>query len=140
MKKQITFLFLAAIMSSALVAQTKTASKLGTSLKLSHTDSLMCGKEWHVISVEEWSVVTKPPGEKNATDMLQMGTDMTYTAILFGKKSSGTWSRSGQYIYFVNPASGDKFSYKVIAVDPKSIKVDYRDPDETHSIFVMEAK
>jgi hypothetical protein len=139
MKKQIAFLFFAFTMCSAVVAQTKTASKLGTSLKLSHTDSVMCGKEWHVTSVEEWSVVTKPPGEKNATDMLQMGTDMTYTAILFGKKSSGTWSRSGQYIYFVS-ASGERFSYKVISVEPKKIKVDYRDPDETHSIFEMEVK
>ncbi len=140
MKKQIAFLLFAVTISSALSAQTKTESKLGTSLKLSHTDSLMCGKEWHVTSVEEWSVVTKPPGEKNAADMLVMGTDKTYMAILFGKKSVGTWSRSGQYIYYVDATSGEKFSYKVIAVDPKSIKVDYRDPDETHSIFVMEVK
>ena len=140
MKKQIAFLFIVFAMCSAGVAQTKTASKLGTSLKLSHADSVMCGKEWHVTSVEEWSVVTKPPGQKNATDMLQMGTDKSYTAILFGKKSSGTWSRSGQYIYFTDAAGGEKFSYKVISIDPKKIKVDYRDPDETHSIFEMEVK
>ena len=140
MKKQFLLFSFALLGATALQAQTKTNSKLGVSSKLSHNDSTMCGKEWHVSSVEEWAVVTKPPGEKNATDMLSMGTDMKYTAILFGKKHSGTWSRSGQYIYFVDEASGEKFSYKVISVEPKKIKVDYRDPDETHSIFEMETK
>lgn len=139
MKKQ--FLLLLFLTGAAMVtAQTKTASKLGVSSKLSHNDSVMCGKEWHVTSVEEWAVVTKPPGEKNAGDMLLMNTDMHYTAVLFGTRHAGTWSRSGQYIYFVDDASGQKFSYKVISVAPEKIKVDYRDPDETHSIFEMEAK
>ena len=50
--------------------QTATNSKLGNKSKLSHADSVMCGKEWHVTSVEEWGVVTKPPGDKNKNDML----------------------------------------------------------------------
>lgn len=120
-------------------AQTKTASKLGTSSKLSKTDSTMCGKEWHVTSVEEWGVAGKP-GDKNKNDMLMMTTDMKFNLVLFGNKKSGTWSRAGQYIYFVDEVSGEKFNYKVLSVEAKKIKVDYRDPDETHSIFEMEAK
>ncbi len=139
MKKQVLFLALLC-MGAVSVAQTKTASKPGGSSKLSHSDSLMCGKDWRVTSVEEWAVVTKPPGEKNAGDMLSMSTDMKYNLVLFGKKHSGTWSRAGQYIYFVDEASGEKFNYKVVSVDAKKIKVDYRDPDETHSVFELETK
>jgi hypothetical protein len=120
-------------------AQTKTASKLGTSSKLSKTDSLMCGKEWHITSVEELGVADKP-GDKNKNDMLMITTDMKYTVILFGSKKSGTWSRAGQYIYFVDEASGEKFNYKVLAVEAKKIKLDYRDANEAHSVFEMESK
>jgi hypothetical protein len=121
------------------LAQTKTANKLGTSSKLSKNDSLMCAKEWKVVSVEEWAVKSKPD-EKHKDDMLIMGLDGKYNLILFGNKKEGTWTRSGQYIYFVDIPSGEKFSYKVVSVEPKKIKVDYRDADEVHSIFEMEPK
>lgn len=119
-------------------AQTKTANKLGTSSRLSHNDSLMCNKTWQIFEVEENGVASEP-AEKNENDMLVMKIDGTFNAILLGNKKAGTWSRSGQFIYFVED-SGEKFSYKIVSVEKKKIKVDYKNPDETHSIFVMKAK
>jgi hypothetical protein len=121
-------------------SQTKTASKLGNSSKLSKSDSMMCSKTWKVISVEEWAVVTKPPGEKNLNDMLYMSLDGKFEMMLFGEKKSGTWARTGQFINFTDIASGQKFNYKVISIEPNKLKVDYRDQDQTHSIFEMETK
>jgi hypothetical protein len=121
-------------------SQTKTASKLGNSSKLSKSDSMMCSKTWKVISVEEWAVVTKPPGEKNLNDMLYMSLDGKFEMMLFGEKKSGTWARTGQFINFTDIASGQKFNYKVISIEPNKLKVDYRDQDQAHSIFEMETK
>jgi hypothetical protein len=139
MKRTVLFfslLFL--IAASASIAQTKTANKLGTSSRLSHNDSIMCNKTWQISKVEENGVVAEPT-EKTENDMLMMKIDGTFNAILLGKKKAGTWSRSGQFIYFVED-SGEKFSYKIVAVEKKKIKVDYKNPDETHSIFIMKAK
>ncbi|MCW3071010.1 MAG: hypothetical protein JWO44_900 [Bacteroidetes bacterium] len=136
MKKTISFVCFI-LLASISFAQTKTASKLGTSSKLSHNDSVMCSKTWKVTSVEEWQVVTKPPAEKNQNDMLQMTLDGKFNLILFGAKKAGTWSRSGQNIYFLDD-TGVKFSYKVVSVDPKKIKVDHYSDEEGHSIFEME--
>lgn len=141
MKKQLAQLLILLLLSTATAfAQTKTSSKLGTgSSKLSKTDSLMCGKEWHVTSVEEWGVAAKPT-ERNVNDMLMMTTDMKFTLVLFGSKKSGTWSRAGQYLYFTDEATKQKISYKVLTVEPNKIKVDHYSDEEGHSIFEMESK
>ena len=122
-------------------AQT-TATKSTTTAKpkLTDKDIMMCDKDWHVVSVEEWAVVTKPPGEKNKNDMLKLTQDGKFDLVLFGNKKSGTWTKSGPYIYFTDAASKEKFNYKVVSVEANKLKVDFRDPDETHSIFEMDAK
>lgn len=139
--KKIT-LFCLTLIASVFIsnAQTKTGSKLGTSSKLSKNDSIMCSKTWVVTSIEEWGVVTKPPGEKNKNDMLSMTLEGKYSLVLFGNSKVGTWVRSGQYIHFTDETSGKKFSYKVISVEPKKIKVDHYSDEQGHSIFEMEPK
>ena len=138
MKKTISIIGIVLISLNTIVAQT--ATKAAAKPKLTAKDSMMCGKQWHVVSVEEWAVVTKPPGEKNASDMLMLNLDGTYNLILFGNKKAGTWSKVGQYIYFVDEATKEKFNYKIVSVEAKKIKMDYRDPDETHSLFEYEIK
>jgi hypothetical protein len=139
MKKTIILLCFT-LFTSIAFAQTKTANKLGTSSKLSKNDSIMCSKTWHVTSVEEWGIVTKPPGEKNQNDMLVMTFDGRFILTLFGDKKTGTWKRSGQYIYFADDVSAKKFNYKIISVDPQKIKVDFYSDENGHSIFEMEGK
>jgi hypothetical protein len=139
MRKTITFFTILLFTGSVLSAQTKTASKMGTRLRLSSQDSMMCNKEWHPITVEEWGVVS-PVGDKNKNDVLKLTYDGKFDLILFGNSKSGTWTKAGQYIYFTDQTTKEKFNYKVISVEEKKLKVDYRDPDETHSIFEMEAK
>lgn len=119
--------------SSAQTAAAKTP-------KLTEKDMMMCDKEWHVISVEEWGVVTKPPGDKNKTDILKLTPDGKFELIMFGNKKSGTWSKSGQYIYFTDAATKGKFSYKIMSVEPAKLKVDHFSDEEGHSIFEYEAK
>lgn len=143
MKKIIGILSLILLISCTSVFAQTTPAKKNTppaKPKLTEKDILMCDKEWHVISVEEWAVVTKPPGEKNKNDMLKLTQDGKFDLILFGNKKSGTWTKAGQYIYFVDETSKEKFNYKVVSVEANKLKVDFRDPDETHSIFEMEVK
>ncbi len=133
MKKIIFFLsFLVAVSA----ANAQTAAKQPAKAKLSAKDSLMCGKQWKVVTIEEWGVVNKP-NEKTQNDMLLMNLDGTYNLILFGNKKAGTWSKTGQYVYFTDSATNEKFNYKIISVEKTKLKFDYRDPDETHSIYEM---
>jgi hypothetical protein len=138
--KKCILLFCLCAYSVISLSQTKTASKLGNSSKLSKNDSVMCGKTWKVTSVEESAVITKPPGEKNMNDMLYMSLDGKFEMVLFGEKKAGTWARAGQYINYSDIASGQKLNFKVIKVEQSKLKLDYRNADETHSIFEMEVK
>lgn len=143
MKKIIGLVSLA--MMLGICAQAQTTAKTGaatatTAPKLTEKDLMMCDKNWQIVSVEEWGVVTKPPGEKNKTDMLKMTQDGKYELIMFGNKQSGTWTKSGQYIYFTDATAKTKMSYKVILVEANKLKVDHYSDEDGHSIFEYEAK
>jgi hypothetical protein len=136
--KNLIFLFCLLIAGSSF-SQTKTASKLGNSAKISKNDSIICSKTWIVTAIEEWGVVSKP-SEKTQNDMLYMSLDGKFELVLLGEKKAGTWSRAGQYINFTDLASGQKFNYKIVSVDPAKIKLDFYSEDNGHSIFEMEPK
>lgn len=143
MKKIIGLVSLAMMLGVCVQAQTagKTgATKATAAPKLTEKDIMMCDKNWQIVSVEEWGVVTKPPGEKNKTDMLKMTQDGKYELIMFGINHSGTWTKSGQYIYFTDPTNKMKISYKVILVEANKLKVDHFSDEDGHSIFEYEAK
>lgn len=135
-KTQLIFSVLIMLFTGIMNAQT--ASKLGKA-KLTAKDSMMCGKTWTVVSIEEWAVVNKPD-DKTKNDMLLLNLDGTFNLILFGNKKSGTWTKMGQYIYFTDSASAEKFNYKLLVVENNRLRFDYRDPDETHSIYEMISK
>ncbi len=142
MKNAITFLSFAICMASisSINAQTKTNNKLGVQSRLSAKDSMMC-KEWKAINVEEWAVKsTLKEGDKSFNDMLKLSPDGKFEAILLGNKKSGTWTKSGQYLYFTDEATKGKFSYKLISADKNLLKVDHFSEEEGHSIFEMEPK
>lgn len=135
-KNHLTLIVLLALIISTGSAQT--ASKLGKA-KLTAKDSMMCGKQWKVVSIEEWAVVNKPD-ERTKNDMLFLNADGTFNLILFGNKKAGTWTKMGQYIYFTDSATGEKFNYKLLVVESNRLRFDFRDPDETHSLYEMESK
>ncbi len=108
--------------------------------KLTEKDILMCDKNWQVIAVEEWGVVTKPPADINKTDMLKLSQDGKYELVMFGVKHSGTWSKSGQNIHFTDEASKKKFYYKVLVAEAGKLKVDHYSDEQGHSIFEYEPK
>ena len=122
--------------AKATVKTTKTAA----TPKLSATDIAMCDKNWAIVSVEEWGVVAKPPAEKNKTDMLKLSQDGKYNLIMAGVAKSGTWTKSGQYIYFTDEATKIKFNYKVVSSDATTLKVDHYSDEDGHSMFEYEAK
>ncbi len=142
MNKITGLLFLALFLNTSLGFSQTPISKTKQVIKpaLSEKDLMMCDKEWHTISVEEWGVVTKPPGEKNVQDMLKLTADGSFELILFGIKKSGTWKKSGEYIYFTDVLSKGKFSYKILLVEASKLKVDHFSEEEGHSIFEMESK
>ena len=123
---------------SQTVAKT-TTTKTPAKAKLSAADIMMCDKDWNIVSVEEWGVVTKPPGEKNKTDMLKLTQDGKFEMVMFGTKRVGTWTKSGQYIYFTDEAKA-KISFKVMIAEDKKLKVDHFSDEDGHSIFEYEAK
>src|ERR1043165_6335179 len=101
MKRILTLSAVFAFVSLTAVAQTTTTTKAAPASaakapKLSEKDIMMCDKNWQVISVEEWGVLTKPPGEKNKTDMMKLTQDGKYEVVMFGIKHEGTWTKSGQ--------------------------------------------
>jgi hypothetical protein len=136
MKRTLALIFISLFSITITSAQTKTATKLGKTTKFSHSDSLMCNKKWKVTMVEEWGVASKP-SERNQKDMLFMSFDGNFYLVLFGVNKAGTWVRTGQNINFTD-TSGEKFSYKVLTIDPKKLKVDHYSDAEGHSIFEME--
>ena len=121
-------------------AKTTPAKTTPAKAKLSPADIAMCDKNWNIVSVEEWGVVTKPPGDKNKTDMLKLTQDGKFELIMFGNKKTGTWTKSGASIYFTEDGTKAKFSYKVISSDATKLKVDHFSDEEGHSIFEYEAK
>lgn len=139
--KKIFIICSMALLTINMNAQTaiKPAQKPAPKAKLTSKDSLLCGKHWKVVTIEEWGVINKP-NEKTQNDMLSLNLDGTYSLILFGNKKSGSWTKTGQYIYFTDDATKEKFNYKVINIEKNKLKFDYRDPDETHSIYEMESK
>lgn len=108
--------------------------------KLTEKDILMCDKNWNIVSVEEWGVVTKPPADVNKTDMLKLTQDGKFELVMFGKKKSGTWSKSGQNIHFTDTESKTKFFYKVLVSEAGKLKVDHYSDEQGHSIFEYEVK
>ena len=142
MKKIIGLLFFALFLNTTLgFAQTPASkTKQVTKQALSEKDLMMCDKVWQTISVDEWGVVAKPPGEKSLHDMLKLNADGTFELILFGNKKSGTWKKSGEYIYFTDTLTKGKFSYKILIAEASKLKVDHFSEEEGHSIFEMESK
>ncbi|MDQ3047865.1 MAG: hypothetical protein M3R27_09985 [Bacteroidota bacterium] len=141
MKKVLTLISLSLTLTYfSANAQTKTNSKLGVQSKLSAKDSMMC-KEWKAITVEEWAVKsTLKEGDKSFNDMLKLSPDGKFEAVLLGNKKSGTWTKSGQNLFFTDEATKTKFSYKVISSDQNMLKVDHYSDEEGHSLFEMVPK
>ncbi len=139
--KKIFSLLSIILIATSIQAQTATtgATKPKAAPKLTDKDIMMCDKNWSVVSVEEWGVVTKPPGEKNKTDMLKLTQDMKFESVMFGIKHVGTWIKSGQYIIMTDEAKM-KISYKVLITDPTKLKVDHYSDEDGHSIFEYEPK
>ena len=137
MKKLISLLSIALLFSTTVVlAQSKPAAKAPAKPKISKADSLMCDKEWHVVAVEEWAIVTKPPPEINKNDMLKLSLDGNYTMTMFSKPYSGTWSKSGQSITLKGVAG----FFKVLVQEPGKLKLDHFSTEDGHSIFEYEPK
>jgi len=131
---------LASVTAQTPVKTSPTKPKQATAPKLTEKDIMLCDKDWHIVSIEEWGVVTKPPGEKNKTDMLKMSQDGKYELIMFGNKQAGTWTKSGQSIYFTNEVTKGKMSYKILTSDATKLKVDHYSDEDGHSIFEYEVK
>lgn len=146
MKKIIGLLSLALMLSATSAfaqapATTGAAKpKQATAPKLTEKDILMCDKNWQVVAVEEWGVVTKPPADINKTDMLKLTQDGKFELIMFGKKKSGTWTKSGQNIHFTDTETKTKFYYKVLVAEAGKLKVDHYSDEQGHSIFDYEPK
>jgi hypothetical protein len=140
MKKIASLLFIVLTLNTFAQTAAKTPAKTAAKSKLTAADIAMCDKDWNIVSVEEWNIVTKPAPEKNKTDMLKLTQDGKFDLVMFGNKKSGTWTKSGQYIYMVDAATKEKINFKVMIAEDKKLKVDHYSDEDGHSIFEYEVK
>lgn len=141
MKKFATLLSIALALNTTMaLAQAKPAAKPApkpaAKAKLTAKDSLLCEKEWLIVSVEEWGVVSKPPADNSKNDMLKLSLDGTYSIVMFGKPYSGTWSRSGQSLTLKGTAG----FFKILAQEPNKLRLNHFSEEDGNSIFEYEAK
>ncbi len=138
MKTLLSFLFSA--LAFAASAQTAPAKKMypKTVKAPAPRDTSLCNKNWVLIAVEEWAVEAKP-NKKQADDYLKMTGDGKFKMKRNGEDKAGTWTKTGQYIFFTDDASKEKFNYKVESADAKTLKADYHVSD-MHTLFTYEAR
>ncbi len=135
--KKILTLLLALATGYVVKAQTK-PTPVKTTKAAPARDTSLCGKKWLLIAVEEWAVESKPK-KKQADDFLWMTGDGKYSLKRNGDAKTGTWTKQGVYINFVDEASKEKFAYKVENAEPTKLKVDYHVSD-IHTFFTFEAR
>lgn len=138
MKRTITLLSLIFIFVSA-VSFAQEAVKTTPAKPKTSGAELLVDKNWKIVSVEEWGVVTKPPADRNKNDMLNLTADGKFNLMMHGVQRSGTWIKSGQYIQFTDEAK-KKFGYKIVSSTATNLKVDHFSDEEGHSIFEFEVK
>lgn len=138
MKKTITILSFIFIFISGVSFAQGTTTTAAAKPKTGGAE-LLVGKNWKVVSVEEWGVVAKPPADRNKNDMLSLSADGKFSLVMHGVQRSGTWIKSGNYIQFTDDAK-KKFGYKIVNSDATTLKVDHFNEEEGHSIFEFEAK
>jgi hypothetical protein len=101
-------------------------------------DTSLCSKNWVLVKTEEFGIESKP-NKKQTEDFLKMTGDGKYSLKRNGEAKSGTYTRSGAYIFFTDEATKEKFNYKVESAEDKKLKVDYHIGDE-HTLFSYELK
>ena len=146
MIKRILLLSLSLCFAYYLSAQTKTPGAAKGTSKLpvktvkpaAPKDTTLCSKNWVLTGTEEFGVESKPT-KTQADDYLWMSGKGTYKLKRNGEDKSGTWTRSGAYIFFTDEASKEKFNYKVESAEEKKLKVDYHVSD-IHTLFQFELK
>ena len=138
MKILFSILFSAIVFSAS--AQTTPAKKTypKTAKAPAPRDTSLCNKNWTLIAVEEWAVEAKP-NAKQVNDFLKMTGDGKFKMKRNGEDKAGTWTKTGQYIFFTDDASKEKFNYKVESADAKTLKADYHVSD-MHTLFTFEVK
>ncbi|MGQ0829810.1 MAG: hypothetical protein ACT4ON_15595 [Bacteroidota bacterium] len=136
MKKLFTLLSIALVLNTVAFAQTKPAAKTPAKPKMTKADSALCGKDWKIVSVEEWGVVSKPPADNSKNDMLKLSLDGTYSIVMFGKPQSGTWTRSGQSLSLKGTAG----FFKILAQEPAKLRLNHFSEEDGNSIFEYEHK
>lgn len=133
--KQIVFI-LSIFFFFALPAFSQAKKKVGTAVTTPANN--LAGKQWVLKSTEKWGV-EKEPDAVNKNDKLLMKQDGSFTMTLNGQEKSGTYKKAGAYITFTCEG-GEKLSYKVISSDASTLKVDWREDEGLHTIFVYNAK
>jgi|ERR1700741_98129 len=140
--KNLLFLILL-ISGLTLSAQTKpktgTKPKAKTAAVSPFKDADLVGKEWKLKSWELFGIV-KAPGDNNKNDMVLLNADGTFKLMLNNIPKTGTWKRAGAYINFIQPDSKEKLAYKILSLEAKILKVDWREEDSLHNTLEFEAQ
>ena len=102
-------------------------------------DTSLCSKNWVLIQTEEFGVESKPTNVQ-AEDYLWMSGRGSFKLKRDGVEKSGTWTRSGAFIFFTTgDAAKEKFNYKVESAEEKKLKVDYHVGD-IHTFYTFELR
>jgi hypothetical protein len=138
---KILYSFLLSLFVFAASAQTNPVKKTnpGKTVRTpAPRDTSLCNKNWILVAVEEWAVEAKPSA-KQADDFLKMTADGKFKMKRNGEEKAGSWTKTGQYIFFSDDLSKEKFNYKVESADAKTLKADYHVSD-MHTLFSFQVK
>lgn len=137
------FFLLLIVACTSLHAQTKTKPAPGKKPKAAAAspfkDTDLAGKEWKLKSWEQFGIV-KAPDDSTKNDMLLLNADNTFKLVLNNKSKTGTWKKSGAFIFFTQPDNAaEKLVYKILSLEKNNLKVDWREAESLHNTLEFES-
>lgn len=141
MKKLYTAALLVLAMSFGAAATAQTATKATTAqpAPLSAKAKALC-KTWNFKATFSFDLM-QDPTDAQKKDVLIFSEDGHYRWIYNGTPIVGTWTldKSNVYISLTQDNSTNTYRFKLMESSDTSIRIDYRDADETHNILIYEA-
>ncbi len=93
-------------------------------------------KEWKFDHSESFDLVQKPT-EQQKGDLVNLMDNGRYRLILDGQSEGGTWTIDAACKWItLTKDDGTVKKFQVLSKTDKEMKVDYRDGDGTHNVFI----
>jgi len=115
--------------------QTTPTSTVTPTPTLSAKGKTLC-KEWKLIRLESFDLVTKP-NEQQKGDLVNYMENGRYRLVYDGVAEGGTWTVDAAHVWITMTSdAGEIKKYKIMSQTDSELKIFYRDADGTHNVLV----